>query len=40
MSMLPQVAAVKIAAQRGGDPLELTDNEQFTLRFQLGMVGP
>jgi hypothetical protein len=37
--LLPQVAAVKAADQRGvGDPLELIDNERFSLRLALGLV--
>jgi hypothetical protein len=39
VAMLPQVAAMKAESQRGvGDPLELTDNERFTLRITLGVV--
>ncbi|MBK7857646.1 MAG: hypothetical protein IPJ65_03250 [Archangiaceae bacterium] len=39
IALLPQVAAMKAEAQRGvGDPLELTDNERFTVRLSLGVV--
>lgn len=40
VSLLPQVAAIKIESMRGvGDPLELTDNERFTLRISLGVTA-
>lgn len=39
ISMLPQVAAHKPEAQRGGDPLELIDNERFTLRLSGGVIA-
>ena len=39
LSMLPQVAAHKPDAQRGGDPLELVDNERFTLRLSAGVIA-
>lgn len=39
LTLLPQVAAVKAADKKGiGDPLELTDNERFSLRISLGVI--
>jgi hypothetical protein len=37
LALLPQVAAIKTEANRGGDPLELNDNERFTIRLTLGL---
>lgn len=40
ITLLPQVAAVKPDARRGiGDPLELFDNERFSLRVSLGILS-
>jgi hypothetical protein len=39
-SALAQVAAVKAAADFGGEPLEMRDNERFQLRLMVGGAVP
>jgi hypothetical protein len=40
LAMLPQVAAKKSASNTTGDPLELTDNERYSLKLIIGTVAP
>jgi hypothetical protein len=40
LSLAPQVAAVKFTGDASGVPLEVNDNERYSLRLTLGTVAP
>jgi hypothetical protein len=40
LSLAPQVAAVKYTGDTSGVPLEVNDNERFSMRLTLGTVAP